>query len=151
MADVKKTIRNWCARQERSSFEVAQKLVSWNIDNNTIHSIINELKDENFLNDERFAEDYARGKFRMKNWGKKKIKLFLLQKKISEPIVDRAIDLIDDQEYTQSLHNLAAKRAAKFTKTTSDFDKKGKLYQYLLSKGFESSLVREIIDEVIPS
>lgn len=151
MADIKKTIRNWCAKQERSSFEVAQKLVSWNIDNNTIHGIIEDLKRENFLNDERFAEDYARGKFRMKNWGKKKIKLFLLQKKISEPIVERALSLIDEDEYEGSLQKLAQKRVDKFSASLSDFEKKGKLYQYLLSKGFESNRVREVIDEVLPS
>lgn len=150
MADIKKTIRNWCAQQERSSFEVAQKLVAWNIDNNTIHAIIEELKRENFLNDERFAEDYARGKFRMKNWGKKKIRLFLLQKKISEPIVDRALSLIDDEEYNQSLLRLAEKRANMFPSKLSNFEKKGKLYQFLLSKGYESYIVREVMDEILP-
>lgn len=149
MADVKKSIRNWCAKQERSSFEVAQKLVSWNISNEMVHEVLQELKDENFLNDRRFAEDYSRGKFRIKSWGKKKIRLFLQQKKISEVIIDEAIDKIDEDEYLNTLNKLAEKRAKTIPKELPLFEKKGKIYQFLLSKGYESHLVRNVIDNIL--
>jgi|SRR5690554_369183 len=149
MADIKQSIQKWCALQERSSFEVTQKLILWNIDKKIIPQIINELRDENFLNDERFAEDYARGKFRIKNWGKIKIKLSLQQKKVSSNYIDAAIDKIDQEEYLKSLQNLAKKKNDQITAKLTPYDRKVKLYQFLLSKGFENKLVRDVIDEIV--
>ncbi|MBN9293954.1 MAG: RecX family transcriptional regulator [Flavobacteriia bacterium] len=149
MADIKQSIRRWCAQQERSSFEVTQKLVSWNINKSLIPNIIQELRNENFLNDERFAEDYARGKFRIKHWGKNKIRLSLLQKKISETLIDAAMKKIDQKEYMDTLYSLANKKAVLFTEDLSAFERKGKLYQFLLSKGFESHLVHQAINDIV--
>src|SRR5690554_2022480 len=148
MADIKQSIQKWCALQERSSFEVTQKLILWNIDKKIIPQIINELRDENFLNDERFAEDYARGKFRIKNWGKNKIKLSLEQKRVSPTTIDYALSLIDEEEYQEALKNLAEKKLRQ-VKDTDVYKKRSKVYQFLLSKGFENHLVREIIEEIV--
>lgn len=149
MADIKQNIRRWCSLQERSSFEVTQKLLSWNINKNLIHQIIVDLRNENFLNDERFAEDYARGKFRMKHWGKNKIRLFLLQKKISENIIDEALQKIDLEEYNDCILSLTVKKNESFNAELSAFERKAKLYQFLLSKGFENHLVHQVMNEVV--
>jgi regulatory protein len=151
MADIKQSIQKWCALQERSSYEVTQKLILWNIDKKVIPQIINELREENFLNDERFAEDYARGKFRIKNWGKIKIRLSLQQKKVSSNYIDAALDKIDQEDYFKSLQHLANKKNDLITDDLSAYDRKIKLYQFLLSKGFENKLVREVIEEIIAS
>lgn len=148
MANIKLSIQRWCAYQERSSFEVTQKLISWNIDKNLIPMIIAELRKENFLNDERFAEDYARGKFRIKNWGKNKIKLSLEQKRVSPTTIDYALSLIDEEEYQEALKNLAEKKLRQ-VKDTDVYKKRSKVYQFLLSKGYENHLVREIIEEIV--
>jgi regulatory protein len=149
MADIKQSIQRWCALQERSSFEVTQKLVLWNIDKDTIPTIINELRAENFLNDERFAEDFARGKFRIKHWGKNKIRLSLQQKRVKQEYIDRAILKLDEEDYTESLKTLATKKYKLFPENLSTYEKKVKLYQFLLSKGFENALVRKAIEEAI--
>lgn len=149
MADVKQSIQRWCALQERSSFEVTQKLILWNINKDEIPKIINELRSDNFLNDERFAEDFARGKFRIKNWGKNKIRLSLQQKKVKQEYIDRAIAKLDELDYFDSLKILAEKKYQLFPDKLSEYEKKVKLYQFLLSKGFENNLIREILDELV--
>lgn len=149
MADVKQSIQRWCALQERSSFEVTQKLILWNINKDEIPKIINELRSDNFLNDERFAEDFARGKFRIKNWGKNKIRLSLQQKKVKQEYIDRAIAKLDELDYFDSLKTLAEKKYQLFPDKLSEYEKKVKLYQFLLSKGFENNLIREILDELV--
>jgi len=142
-------MKRWCAAQERSSFEVTQKLISWNIDKNMIPQVIQELRDENFLNDERFAEEFARGKFRMKNWGRNKIRLSLKQKRVSDIYIDAAIKQIDEAEYIESIEKIAIKKNKLFPPKLSAFERKGKLYQFLLSKGFENDLVHQVIEEII--
>lgn len=148
MADIKQSIQRWCALQERSSFEVTQKLISWNINKDTIPVIINELREERFLDDKRFAEDFARGKFKIKHWGKNKIKLSLQQKRVKQEYIDRAIQLLDEEDYSQSLKALAEKKYNLFPDKLSEYEKRVKLYQFLLSKGFENKLIRDVLDEI---
>ncbi|HRO75689.1 MAG TPA: regulatory protein RecX [Crocinitomicaceae bacterium] len=149
MADIKQSIQKWCASQERSSFEVTQKLIAWRIPKDEIPHIITALRNQNFLNDERFAEDFARGKFRIKQWGRLKIRLSLQQKRVKNEYIESAISKIDEQEYIDCLRTLVIKKNALLPTQAREYERKAKLYQFLLSKGYENQLIKAIINEEI--
>src|SRR5487761_1922976 len=92
-------IRHYCAYQERCHAEVKDKLYSFGLHKNEVEPILSELVSENFLNEERFAIQYAGGKFRIKHWGKIKIKQGLQQKQVSAYCIKKALKEIDEDDY----------------------------------------------------
>jgi regulatory protein len=102
------------------------------------------LISDNFLNEERFAESFARGKFRIKHWGKNKIKQELKMRKVSDYSIKKALKQIEDKEYLQTLEKLIHKKW-KETKEKNDYKKKYKVLQYVVSRGFESDIANELI------
>lgn len=137
-------IRNWCAYQERSHFETQNKLFEYGLNKSEIEQVIATLISDNFLNEERFAESFARGKFRIKHWGKNKIKQELKMRKVSEYSIKKALKQIDDKEYSQTLEKLISKKW-KETKETNEYKKRYKVLQYVISRGFESDLANDIL------
>jgi len=137
-------IKNWCAYQERSHFETKAKLFEFGLSTIEVDEIIVVLISENFLNEERFAEAFSRGKFRIKHWGKNKIKAELKHRKISEYSIKKALKQIDDDDYYATLKKIIAKKTAEI-KEKNEFKKKHKIYQYAVSRGFESNLVSDIL------
>lgn len=137
-------IKNWCAYQERSHFETKSKLFEFGLPTAEVEEVIAILISENFLNEERFAEAFTRGKFRIKHWGKNKIKNELKQRHVSDYSIKKALKQIDDDDYYNTLKKLIAKKTSE-TKEKNEFKKKSKVFQYALSRGFESNLISEII------
>jgi regulatory protein len=137
-------LANFCAYQERSQQEVREKLVKMGIASDDLEDIIVFLISENFLNEERFAIAYAGGKFRVKHWGKLKIKNALSLKGTSEPCIRKALQLIDQETYTQVLKK-EIKRKAKEISESNVIKKTNKLAAYLIGKGFESELVWDLL------
>ncbi len=137
-------IKNWCAYQERSHFETKTKLYEFGLSTTEVDEVIALLIGENFLNEERFAEAFTRGKFRIKHWGKNKIKNELKYRKISEYSIKKALKQIDDDDYYATLKKVIARKIAE-TKEKNAFKKKHKVYQYAVSRGFESNLVSDIL------
>lgn len=137
-------LANFCAYQERSQQEVREKLVKMGIASDDLEDIIVFLISENFLNEERFAIAYAGGKFRVKHWGKLKIKNALRLKGTSEPCIRKALQLIDHETYTQVLKK-EIKRKAKEISESNVIKKTNKLAAYLIGKGFESELVWDLL------
>jgi regulatory protein len=137
-------LANFCAYQERSQQEVREKLVKMGILSDDLEDIIVFLISENFLNEERFAIAYAGGKFRVKHWGKLKIKNALRLKGTSEPCIRKALQLIDHETYTQVLKK-EIKRKAKEIPERNVIKKTNKLAAYLIGKGFESELVWDLL------
>jgi regulatory protein len=134
--------RNWCAKQERSHSEVRNKLYTWGQKTRTIENILAELITSGFINEERFARQYAGGKFRMKKWGKLKIVNHLRQKNISEYCLHKGISEITEKEYVQTLKNLLEKKS-KSLEEKNPLIKKNKLARFLIGKGYEPELVWE--------
>src|SRR5688500_741234 len=95
--------RNYCAYQERCQQEVRDKLYEWGLWPEAVENIIVELITDNFLNEERFATTFAGGKFRIKKWGRVKIKLELKKRKISEYCIKQAMKEIDEKDYLKTL------------------------------------------------
>jgi regulatory protein len=106
----KQKAEGYCAYQERAQQEVRDKLYEWGLHQTDVEHIISTLIEENFLNEERFAKAYALGKFRMKGWGKIKIKQHLKGKRVSDPLVRIALREIGPDEYEEKIKEAIAKR-----------------------------------------
>lgn len=140
--------RGYCAYQERYQQEVRDKLYEWGLWPEIIEDIIAKLISENYLNEERFAIAFARGKFRIKRWGRVKIKIELRKRKISDYCINKAIKEIDPEEYDSVLQKAAIEKL-KITKEKSEIKKKHKIIQYLLARGFEFDLVNDVLKTML--
>ena len=141
-------IQRYCAIQERAHTEVINKLYLYGLGKDEIDELLIELISSNFLNEERFAEAFVSGKFNIKKWGKQKITLHLKQKKVSEINIKKAIQKIDNNQYVKTIFNLLEKKNIQLGKI-SKLEKKQKLIRYLLSKGYESTIVFEKVNEFL--
>ena len=142
-------LMNYCAYRDRSQKEVEDKLDQMRMIPEAKEKIIIKLMQDDFLNEERFARSFARGKFRIKKWGKVKIKMELRKKAISEPIIKLGLSEIDLKSYNATLYELAEKRTDK-TLETNSYRKKQKVADYLMRRGFETHLVFECLNDLIP-
>ncbi|HMU47901.1 MAG TPA: regulatory protein RecX [Chitinophagaceae bacterium] len=139
-------LKHYCAYQERCHSEVQQKLFDLGIWKKDHDEIIAALIEENYLNEERFAIAYAGGKWRMKQWGRVKIKQALKQKKVSEYCIRKALKQIDEKEYREVLQKLADEKYQSL-KGEQYLIRKKKTIDYLLLRGFERELVISAIEK----
>ncbi|MBK9938584.1 MAG: RecX family transcriptional regulator [Chitinophagaceae bacterium] len=137
-------LKHYCAYQERCHSEVREKLYSLGVWTKEHDEIIASLIEENYLNEERFAVAYAGGHFRIKQWGRIKIKYELKQKQVSEYSIKKALKQIEDEEYGKVLEKLAREKYAALKKEQFLVRKK-KTADYLVSKGYEADLVNTIL------
>lgn len=135
---------NYCAYQERCHIEVLKKLSEWGIWGIDAQEILLTLIEQNYLNEERFAIAFAGGKFRVKHWGKVKIKLELKQRDISEYCLNKALNEISDQDYLHTLNEQIDKKWAE-TKDKNLLSKRAKVARYVIGKGFEQDLIWNIL------
>lgn len=136
-------LRHYCAYQERSHAEVKEKLYSYGLRKQVVEECISQLIEENYLNEERFAIQFAGGKFRMKHWGRIKIKHALKQKQVSEYCIKKGLKEIDETDYIKTLEKLARQKWAQVKE--GGYTKIGKTTDYLLQKGYEPELVRQVV------
>lgn len=141
-------IKQYCAYQERNHRETKEKLYSFGLYKNEVEQLLAQLVEENYLNEERFAIVYAGGKFRIKQWGKLKIKYELKQKLLSEYCIRTALNSIDAADYQKTLHKLASAKLKTLKTEKNSFVKKRKLQQYLMQKGFEPALIAVIVNSI---
>ena len=140
-------LEHYCAYQDRCHEEVIQKLRSMKMDQDEIDQIIVQLIADNSLNEERFACSYARGKHRIKHWGKIRIVNELKFRKISQYNINLALKEITTEEYEATFHNLAEQNWESI-RELNPLKKRKKFCDYLLRKGFESNLVYEKVKEL---
>lgn len=139
-------IQSYCAIQDRCQWEVEKKMKEWGISDKIIENILTDLILDKFVNEERFSESFCRGKFRIKRWGKVKIKNELKIKKISNNCIDKGLLQIEKKEYMKVLKDLYLKKRDSL-KDTNQFIRKGKIAKHLQQKGFESKLIWELINK----
>ena len=139
-------IKLYCAYQERCHAEVKEKLYSFGLYKNEVEQLMAQLIEENYLNEERFAIQYAGGKFRMNQWGRVKIKYALRQKQVSEYSIKKGLKEIGESDYKKTLQKLAEQKLKTLKNESNVFRKKKKLQDYLLQKGYEGELVREVVN-----
>ena len=147
LKEATRKIERYCAYQERCHREVVRKLRQMGMIPEAIDQIMGHLITENFLNEERFARNFARGKFRIKQWGRLRIKRELKHREISPYLIRIALEELPEPEYTQTLKKLAKKRLSEL-KGLDPLYKKKKLYDYLAYRGWENSLIFEVIEEL---
>ncbi|MFT5626778.1 MAG: regulatory protein [Dokdonia sp.] len=147
--EAQKKLEHYCAYQERCHKEVTQKLYDMKMIPEARDKIIVHLLQHNFLNEERFAQAYTRGKFRIKKWGKQRIRLELKRRDISKTIITIAFKEISDVDYYNTFHALAEKKVETIRETNAQ-KKRKKLADYLFYRGWESHLVYDKIRELIP-
>ena len=141
-------IEHFCAYQERSHSDVQNKLSSFGLSAEEAKDIIATLVTENFLNEERFAVNFAGGKFRIKKWGKNKIKAGLRQKQVSDDCIKKALKDIDDVEYLKTLQRLSEQKIKTLQREKNVLVKKRKLQNFLLQKGYEYQLINDEIKKL---
>ncbi len=141
-------IKQWCAYRERSQNETRYKLYEYGLKEVEVEDIISKLISENFLNEERFAMALAGGKFRIKHWGKIKIKIELKKHKISDYSINKALKSIDGDDYINML-TLVLEKKIRQTKVKE----KQKLFyavlNYAVSRGYERDLASDQLNKLL--
>lgn len=138
----------YCAYRDRSQKEVEDKLLEMRMIPEAREQIIIKLIQEDFLNEERFARSFVRGKFRIKKWGRIKIKQELKLREISSPIIRLAMTEIDENQYQETLQELAEKKL-NLLKEPNKLKRRKKLSDHLLQKGYEAGPVYEVTNSLI--
>ena len=141
-----KKASDYCAFQERCQQEVRDKLYTWGLHKEDVENVIALLISDGFINEERFAKAFAGGKFRIKKWGRTKIKNELKLRKISEYCISKAMTEIDDREYSKLLKEIIDKKN-KEVKEQNAYKKAGRIASYCISRGYESELVWDLIKD----
>jgi len=142
-------IRHYCAYQERAQQEVRDKLYELGMTMDEVEEIMSDLIAENFLNEERFAKIFAGSKFRVKQWGRQKIKYELKARKLSEYCIKVGMAEIEDEDYRITLQEILEKKKHELRTEKQPLILKQKLARYALGKGFESDLVWEMIGKIV--
>lgn len=140
-------IAKYCAYQERCVKDVCDKMKTFDIPEMEKTKILEYLIDNRFVSDERFARSFVRGKINQSGWGLNKIRFHLMQKGIAKDTIDEALGQTDEETYRQRLIDIL-KVKAKTIKAENGFEKKRKLAAYAIQKGFECSLVWEVLKEL---
>jgi len=149
LEEAKRKLEAYCAYQERCHKEIAQKLQEMHMIPEAIDVIIGHLIEHNFLNETRFAQAFARGKFRHKYWGKTRIIRELKYRNISEYNLKAALKEIDDEEYMEVFNTLSRKRYDQLSSEKNQTRKRKKFIDYLVYRGWEAALVYDKVKELV--
>ena len=137
-----------CSQQEKCRHDIRSKLKLWDIGENHIEKILQQLEAEKFIDESRFAASFARDKFRFNKWGKIKISYAMKQKRIPENIINEALESIPEEEYIEVLTEELQKKR-KSIKGTNAWDIRNKLTRFARQRGFEFDVIQKTIDSII--
>ena len=144
-------MERYCSYQERSHQQVRKKLKEMRMIPAAIDQIIHHLIQANYLNETRFAQSFARGKFRIKKWGRNRIVRELKLRDISSYNIKLALKEIPETDYLTTFEELCEKRLQQLERETNIQKKKKKLADYLFYRGWETHLVWETINQMVSS
>lgn len=137
----------YCAFQERCSSELEEKLKLWGAAKDDAQKVIDQMIHENYIDHQRFASAFVRGKFNNNKWGKNKISMELKMRKIDEEMIAMALEEIDEKEYLHTLKKLATEKSEQL-KTNDLYIKKQKTFRYLYGKGYEEDRIKKVIESI---
>ncbi|GAB0156005.1 regulatory protein RecX [Chryseobacterium sp. Alg-005] len=143
--EIKQKLVNYCVYQDRCHAEVEQKMKEFLLIPEAKEEILLYLIQENYLNEERFTRSYIRGKFYIKHWGRNKIRINLKQKQISEKLIEKCFDEIDDRDYEKVLRKTFEDYYSK-QMGLKEYQKKSRTIKYLMGKGFEYEKINDIFE-----
>lgn len=144
-----KKLESYCAYRERCEAEVKQKLFALKVEEEEVDFYLQYLIENNLLNENRFIDAYARGKFNIKSWGRRKIAVALQQKKIDVNKIKQSIEHIDEDMYIQRLNIILEKKNKQLINETDEFKKKQKLIYFAMQKGYEPDLIYKAIKTIL--
>ncbi|MBQ9678283.1 MAG: RecX family transcriptional regulator [Prevotella sp.] len=139
------TLAALCAQSEHCQWEMTEKMLRWEIPDEAQTRIMDRLIKERYVDDERFARAFVKDKVRYNKWGRRKVEQALWVKHIDETIRQQVLDEVDDEEYLRILRPLLQQKR-KSTKATSDYELKGKLVKFAISRGFTMDIIRQCIN-----
>jgi regulatory protein len=139
-------LRHYCRYQERCHSEVKNKLSELGVNKDEQDEMIMSMIEEDHLDEERFALAFTAGRFKMKQWGRKKIQYALKEKMVNEESIQKAIRQIDETNYIQVLKKLAKEKYSSL-KNDPYLVRKKKTLDYLMQKGFEVNLIKTIVED----
>ena len=137
----------YASKCEHCESEVREKLVTWGGTSEETDEIIAYLIEERYIDNQRYANSYAKDKFRFNHWGRYKISMMLRSKDIESEFIEEALGQIDDEEYLEKLQQIL-KDKLRSLKYSSEYEKKGKLFKFAQSRGFESGAISKVIDSI---
>jgi regulatory protein len=140
-------LKQYCSYQDRCHNEVEKKLKTFDVISQVKEQIISNLISENYLNETRFCKSFVRGKFKIKNWGKRKITLELKSRKVSNYNLKEGLKEINEIDYLDKLENLFNKKLASLDHL-SLINKKKKILSFLLYRGWETNLIYEKLNQI---
>lgn len=146
--EIKRKLEQYCVYQDRCHKEVEQKLREFSLIPEAREMILLSLMQNNFLNEERFAKSFARGKFNIKKWGKQRIVRELKFRDISAYNIKTALKEIDENDYLDTIFSITEKRN-EIIKEKNIFKRKRKLIDFLLRKGYENDLIYKTVNEIL--
>ncbi|MEZ5107211.1 MAG: regulatory protein RecX [Draconibacterium sp.] len=137
-----------CSRSEQCSVDIRRKMITYDLVNEVVEEIIEKLKEEKFIDDERFVKAYVSDKFRLNKWGKIKMQHYLKMKGLSDKLIQLGMDSIDDEKYKLVLIK-TMKDKAKTIRNKNKFEKMGQIIRFTQSRGFEAELIHRYMNEVL--
>jgi len=137
-------IAAYCSKAERAEYDVRKKLIDWELNEKETQRIIDRLKKENFLNEERYSRSFIKDKIRFNKWGKIKITFELRKKKITESVINMCFDEFEDDEFEEPLLHLL-KTKAKSIKANDEYEKQTKLIRFALGRGYSLSETKKCL------
>jgi len=146
--EIKRKLENYCVYQDRCHKEIEQKMRDYNLIEEAKELILLSLMKDNFLNEERFAKSFTRGKFRIKSWGKQRIVRELKFRDISAYNIKTALKEIEDSQYIETIYRITENRNNVISEP-NEFKRKKKLIDFLMRKGFENELIFKTVNEIV--
>ena len=138
----------YCAGRERAPYQVMQKLLGWELDEDDAQSILAELTQENYVNEDRFVQAYCHDKFEFNKWGKQRIRQELKLLRIPGDVIIDGLNNIDPYRYEEVLQSLASQKLSSLGSEPDTWKRKQKTIAYLIRKGFEMDLSIETVNQL---
>jgi len=137
-----------CSKSEKCSFDIRKKLIDWGLDKYDAEAVVEELKQEKYIDDERYVKAYVRDKFRLSKWGRTKIRYYLKQKGFAEDLILVGFEEIEEEKYVKLLLQIMRQKS-KIIKSKNRFDKMGKIIRFAQNRGFEPEYIHKYLNEVV--
>ena len=147
VGQIKAKMEHYCAYQDRCHYDVEKKMREFFLIPEAKDEILLGLISDNFLNEERFAKSYARGKFRIKQWGKNKIIQEFKKRHISEYLIKTGLKEIEYSDYYNTIEKLILKKKETI-KASNTYELEKKLISFMMNKGYEYELIREVLSDI---
>jgi len=137
-----------CSRSEQCSADIRKKILAYEIVDEIVDEIIEKLIKEKYIDDERYVKAYVNDKFKFNKWGRIKMRYYLHQKGLSDEVIQKGLDSIDEEKYKTVLLK-TMKDKAKSIKGKDKFTKMGQVIRYTQGRGFEPELIHRYLNQVL--